>query len=152
MFFFGCIVILFSSCSKSGSSNSSSNWSVNGTNYTAATVTYIATGGEANLSAAATGQTATYANGLVFTFLTAPVSSEQVLITDSMDPNTAFVTVTKLSGTTFTSYMSSTSNTKVSINLANNKVSATFSGALWLHNVTNYSDSVKLTVAKITQN
>lgn len=147
------LTLLLGACKKDKSdSNSADNsWTFKGTNYTAATVVYVDAGSQANLSAGATGATATSADGLVFLFTTPPTSNGQMLITDSLDPNTVVVSVSKLSGSSTTFYSNAETNVQASVNVNGGKVSVSFPGSIWLHNMVNYSDSAQLSVGTITQ-
>lgn len=148
-----CIALLLSACSKSKDStaNSSNTWTFAGKTYTAATVAYVDAGSQANLSAAATGGSVTSADGLVFDFTPPPTSNRQMLITNTNDPNTVLVGVTKLSGTSTIFYVNDVTTTQANVTLNNSKISVTFSGKIWLHNLANYSDSAQLSVGTITQ-
>jgi hypothetical protein len=146
------IILLITACSKKENSVSSSNtWNFSGTTYTAATVAYINAGPEANLSASATGATSTSANGLVFTFIGPPTQSTQMLITNSSDPNTVMVSVSKLSGSTATFYTDDITNIRANVTVNNGKVGISFPGTIWLHNEADYNDSAQLSVGTITQ-
>ncbi|MGZ4118635.1 MAG: hypothetical protein ACXVPY_14200 [Bacteroidia bacterium] len=153
MILYTCITFLLISCSKqSDNSNSSANsWTFAGTSYKAATVTYINGGGAANLSAPASGSTATSANGLIFSFTTPPTTSGQMLITDSNDPNTVLVGVSNLSGTTATFYTNSVTDINANVTVNNGKVSINFAGKIWLHNLSDFNDSAQLSAGTITQ-
>ena len=80
---YSSLALLLGACSKDhgDSSNSGNTWTFAGTTYTAGTVVYVDAGSQANLSAGATGATATSADGLVFLFLPPPTSNGQMLIT-----------------------------------------------------------------------
>jgi hypothetical protein len=149
---YSSLALLLGACSKdhSDSSNSGNTWTFAGTTYTAGTVVYVDAGSQANLSAGATGATATSADGLVFLFLPPPTSNGQMLITDSGDPNTVRVSVSKLSGSSTTFYISGETNVQASVTVSG-KVSASFPGSIWVHNMANYSDSAQLSVGTITQ-
>ena len=150
---YSCIALFIVGCSKNKDSktNSDNTWNFGGTTYTAANVSYINGGSAANLSATATGATATSADGLVFEFATPPVSDGQMLITSSDDPNTILVAVSKLSGTTTTFYTNDVTSTTANVSVSTGKVSVTFPGKIWLHNMTNFSDSAQLSAGTITQ-
>jgi hypothetical protein len=147
------ITFLLVACTKhNDSSNGSANsWTFAGTSYTAATVTYIDAGSVSNLSATATGSTATSANGLVFAFTPPPTSNGQVLITNSNDPNTVLVGVSNLSGTTTIFYTNDVTTTSANVTINGGKVSIHFQGNIWLHNLSNFDDSAQLSVGTITQ-
>lgn len=148
-----CVTFLLIACSKNKDSSSSSadSWTFAGTSYKASTVVYINGGVESNLSAPATGSTATSANGLVFSFTTPPTSSGQMLITNSNDPNTVSVGVTNLSGISTTFYTNSITDINANVAVNNGKISIDFAGKIWLHNILNFSDSAQLSVGTITQ-
>jgi hypothetical protein len=150
---YSTLALLLGACKKdhSDTNNSANTWNFKGTNYTAATVVYVDAGSQANLSAGATGATATSADGLVFLFTTPPTSSGQMLITDSLDPNTVLVSISKLSNGTTTFYSNAETNVQANITVSGGKVSASFAGSIWLHNMNNYSDSAQLSVGTITQ-
>lgn len=147
-----CTIFLLSACSKhNDSGNSSANtWTFGGTSYKAATVVYINAGSAANLSATATGATTTSSNGLTFSFTPPPASSGQVLITNSNDPNTVLVTASILAGTTTTFYLNDVTNINANVTV-NGKVGVNFPGTIWLHNLSNFNDSLQLSVGTITQ-
>ena len=153
MILYGCITLLLISCSKnSDNANSSANtWTFNGTSYKASTVVYINGGGGSNLSAPASGSTATSSNGLIFSFTTPPTISGQMLITNSNDPNTVLVGVSILSGTTTTFYINSLTDIKANVTVNNGKVGINFPGKIWLHNMSDFNDSAQLSVGTITQ-
>jgi hypothetical protein len=153
MILYACITFLLIACSKhSDKSGSSANsWTFAGTSYKAATVTYINAGGAANLSASASGSTATSANGLVFSFTTPPTTSSQMLITNSNDPNTVLVAASNLSGTTATFFTNSATDINANVTVNNGKVSITFAGKIWLHNLSDFNDSAQVSVSTITQ-
>ena len=148
-----CIALFLVGCSKGKDSktNADNTWTFGGANYTAETVSYINGGSVANLSASAFGATSTSADGLVFEFATPPVSNSQIPITNSGDPNTILVTVTRLSGITTTFYSNDVTNVSADVRVSTGKVSVTFPGKIWLHNMTNFSDSAQLSVGTITQ-
>jgi hypothetical protein len=150
---YSCISLLLGACSKKDDSpgSSANTWNFAGTNYSAATVVYINAGAQSNLSASATGATATNANGLVFTFMTPPTSSGQMLITNTIDPNTVLVTASRLSGTTATFYSNDATNTSASVTVNNGKVGISFAGSIWLHNDADHNDSAQLSISTITQ-
>ena len=150
---YSTLALLLGACKKNNDDKGSAanTWNFRGTDYTAATVMYVDAGAQANLSAGATGATATSADGLVFLFLTPPTASGQMPITDTMDPNTVMVSVSKLSGTTTTFYTNAETNVQANITVSGGKVSASFPGSIWLHNMSNYSDSAQLSVGTITQ-
>ena len=147
------LALLLSACKKdhNDSGNASNTWNFKGTDYTAATVVYVNGGSAANLSASATGATATSADGLTFAFTTPPTSSGQLLITDTGDPNTLLVSVSKLSGTTTTFYLNEETNVMANVTVNNGKISVSFPGTIWLHNLANTNDSAQLSVGTITQ-
>lgn len=147
-----CIISLLSACSKkNGSGGSSNTWHFKGTAYTAAQVVYINAGGQANLSATATGATSTSANGLTFSFITPPTTNAQMLITSSFDPNTVLVTASNLTGTTTTFYSNDITSVNANVTLSNGKVGVSFAGSIWLHNESDYNDSAQVSVGTITQ-
>jgi hypothetical protein len=147
------IALLLSACKKdhNDSSNAANTWNFKGTDYTAASVAYVNGGSAANLSAAATGATATSADQLTFGFITPPTSSGQLLITDSGDPNTLLVSVSKLSGTSTTFYLNQETNVMANVTVNNGKISVSFPGTIWLYNLANSNDSAQLSVGTITQ-
>ena len=154
MILYSCIALLFAACSKKDddkSSSSANTWNFAGTNYTAAAVLYVNAGPEADLTATATGTTATNANGLTFTLMPPPTGNAQMLINDSGDPNTVLVTVSKLSGSNTTFYSNAATNTTASVTMNNGKVGISFTGSIWLHNFANYNDSAQLSIGAITQ-
>lgn len=112
---------------------------------------YINGGGGADLSASASGSTSTSANGLTFSFTTPPTASGQMLITNSNDPNTVLVAVSKLSGTTTTFYANGLTDIIANVNVSNGKIGINFPGKIWLHNLFDLSDSAQLSVGTITQ-
>jgi hypothetical protein len=146
-------MFLITACSKHNDSGSSSanSWTFAGTSYKASTVVYINGGGGANLSAPAAGSTSTSANGLVFSFTTPPTSSGEMLITNSNDPNTVLVGVTNLSGTSTTFYTNGATAINANVTVNSGKISIVFAGQIWLHNVSNFSDSAQLSVGTITE-
>ena len=148
------IAALFSACKKSASGGGigTSSWTFGGTSYSAASVVYSTAGGIGELSAGATGATATSTNGLVFTFITIPTASEQALITDTYAMGTVLVETTNTSGSAFTSYTNGPTNVKANITISGGKISAGFPGTIWLHNINNVNDSLPLTVGNISQN
>lgn len=147
-----CLAFLLSACKKDHNDSTGGNtWNFKGTDYTAATVVYINGGSTANLSATATGATATYAEGLTFVFSTPPTSSGQMLITDSGDPNTVLVSISQLSGTTTTFYVNEQTDVMANVNINNGKISVNFPGSIWLHNLANYNDSAQLSAGTIRQ-
>lgn len=148
-----CVTFLLVACSKKSDSSSSSanSWTFAGTSYKASGVVYINGGAEANLSAPAAGSTATSANGLVFSFTPPPTSSGQMLITNSNDPNTVLVGVTKLSGTATTFYTNGITGITANVAVNSGKISIDFPGKIWLHNLSDFSDSAQLSVGTITQ-
>src|SRR5690349_238769 len=121
---YSSLALLLGACKKdhSDSGNAGNTWNFRGTNYTAATVVYVNAGAQANLSAGATGATTTSADGLVFLFLTPPASSGQMLITDSMDPNTVMVSVSKLSNGATTFYTNAETNVQANVTVNGGKV------------------------------
>jgi hypothetical protein len=144
--------LLLLSCKKDNNDNSSANtWKFAGTTYSAAVVIYLDAGSQSNLSATASGYTATDANGLVFTFMTPPTSSTQMLIDDSGDANTVLVSTSKLSGTTTTFYSNDVTNVTANVTVNNGKVGISFPGSIWLHNLANYNDSAQLSIGTITE-
>ena len=150
---YASVTLLLIACSKHNDSDSSAanSWTFAGTSYKASTVVYINGNGGADLSAPAAGSTTTSANGLVFFFATPPTSSGQMPITDSNDPNTVLVSVSNLSGTSTTFYNSSTTNINANVTVNNSKISISFPGKIWLHNVSNFSDSAQLSIGTITE-
>jgi hypothetical protein len=147
-----CIVFFVTACSKKNdNSNSSNSWTFKGVSYKAANVTYINGGSEANLSASATGATSTNSNGLVFTFMTPPTQSSQMLITSTYDANTVLVSTSNLTGTATTFYSNDITNIKANVTVSGGKISITFPGTIWLHNNSNFNDSAQLSVGTITQ-
>jgi hypothetical protein len=147
------LAFLLSACKKDhgDDSNPANTWNFKGTEYTAATIVYVNGGSAANLSATATGATATSADGLTFVFSTPPASSGQMLITDSGDPNTVLVSISKLSGTTTTFYLNQETNVMANVAINNGKISVSFPGSIWLHNLANSNDSAQLSAGTITQ-
>jgi len=147
------LALLLGACKKdkSDSNNSDNSWTFAGSTYKAATVVYVDAGSQANLSASATGATATSADGLTFLFFTPPTSNGQMLITDTGDPNTIMVSASRLSGTNTTFYTSTETNVQASVTVNGGKVSVSFPGSVWVHNMANYSDSAQLSVGTITQ-
>jgi hypothetical protein len=147
------LALLLSACKKDhdDASNAANTWNFKGTTYTAATVMYVNGGSASNLSAGATGATATSADGLTFAFVTPPTSSGQMLITDSGDPNTVMVSTSNLSGTNTTFYLNEETNVMANVTINNGKISVSFPGTIWLHNLSNSSDSAQLSVGTITQ-
>lgn len=145
--------LLLSACKKdhNGSGTGANTWNFKGIDYTAETVVYVNGGSAANLSASATGATAISADGLTFAFTTPPTSSGQLLIADSGDPNTLLVSVSKLSGSTTTFYLNQETNIMANVTVSNGKVSVSFPGTIWLHNLANTNDSAQLSVGTITQ-
>jgi len=150
---YASVTLLLMACSKNKDSVSSgdNSWTFGSTSYKASTVVYINGGGGSNLAASAAGSSSTSANGLVFAFTTPPTSSGQMLITDSDDPNTVMVGVSKLTGNTTTYYMNSTTNVMANVTVNNGKVGVSFAGKIWLYNVSNASDSAQLSVGTITE-
>jgi len=149
-----CLALLvLAACKKDhdDSSNSANTWTFKGTSYTAATVVYVNAGGQANLSAAATGNTATSGDGLAFLFITPPTTSGQMLITDTGDPNTIMVSHAKMSNSSTTFYANGETNVLANVTVSGGKVSVSFPGSIWLHDMANYSDSAQLSVGTITQ-
>ena len=153
IFLYASVTLLLIACGKQNDSiNSAANsWTFDGTSYKASTVVYINAGGAANLSAPAAGSTSTSAIGLVFAFPTPPTSSGQMLITDSNDSNTVLVGVSKLSGTSTTFYTNSATNINANVTVNNGKVGISFPGKIWLHNLSNFSDSAQLSIGTITE-
>jgi hypothetical protein len=146
------LVLLLSACKKDHDDSTAANtWNFKGTDYTAATVVYVNGGSTANLSATATGASATSADGLAFVFATPPSSSGQMLITDSGDPNTVLVSISNLSGTTTTFYLNEQTDVMANVTINNGKISVSFPGSIWLHNLANSSDSAQLSAGTITQ-
>lgn len=138
--------LLLAACKKDhNDGNSPNTWTFYGNTYEAATVTYISTG---NLTAATYGANSI----LMFQFSTPPTSSGEMLITDSGDPNTMVVTVSRSTAGigAFTSYISGKTNVKAHVTV-NGKVAVSFPGSIWIHNWTNYSDSTLLSAGTITQ-
>jgi hypothetical protein len=150
---YASVTLLLMACGKNKDSVGSANnsWTFAGTSYTASTVVYINAGQAANLSAAAAGSTTTSADGLAFLFITPPTSSGQMLITDTDDPNTVMVAASKLSGTSTTFYINGTTNIQANVTVNNGKISISFPGKIWLHNMANFSDSAQLSIGTITQ-
>jgi hypothetical protein len=149
---YSCIGLLSVACKKNNSDNSSANtWHFAGKAYSAAAVIYLDAGGQSNLSATASGYTATSAEGLVFTFMTPPTSSTQMLIDDSGDANTVVVSTSKLSGTTTTFYSNDVTNVTANVTVNNGKVGVSFPGNIWLHNLADYNDSAQLSISTITE-
>jgi hypothetical protein len=148
-----CLALLFAACKKDhdDSSNSANTWTFKGNTYKAATVVYVDAGGQANLSAGATGATATSADGLAFLFNTPPTTSGQMLITDTGDPNTIMVSTSNLTGSLSTFYLNGETNVQANVTVSGGKVSVSFPGSIWLHDMANYSDSAQLSVGTITQ-
>jgi hypothetical protein len=140
------LALLPGACKKdqNGSGNSPNAWTFNGNTYQAATVTYSNYG---NLTAATYGATCM----LMFDFTTPPTSSGEMLITDSGDPNTVVVSVgTSTFGVGSALYASGKTNVKTNVTV-NGKISVGFPGSIWVHNRTNYSDSIRLSAGTITQ-
>src|SRR5262245_38510514 len=79
------LALLSGACKKDhdDKNDSANTWNFKGTTYTAAAVLYVNGGSTANITAEATGTTATSADRLTFVFTTPPTSSGQLLITDS---------------------------------------------------------------------
>jgi hypothetical protein len=136
---------------KEDSNTAANTWTFKGTNYTAATVDYINGGSTANLIAVATGATATSTDQLTFGFTTSPTSSGQLPITDSADPNTLLVSISKSTGTSTTFYLNGETNVKADVTVNNGKISVSFPGTIWLYNLSNSSDSAQLSAGTITQ-
>ncbi|HEV7620125.1 MAG TPA: hypothetical protein VGO09_00255, partial [Flavisolibacter sp.] len=126
-------------------------WTFAGKSYKAASVAYINGGSESNLSASASGSTSNNSNGLVFTFITPPTQSTQMLITNTNDPNTVFVSTSNLTGTTTTFYSNDVTTIKANVTVNNGKIGISFPGTIWLHNDSNFNDSAQLSVGTITQ-
>jgi len=147
------LAFLLSACKKDhdNSGSAANSWNFKGTTYTAATVVYVNGGSVANLSAIATGATATSEDRLVFEFSTPPASSGQMPITDSGDPNTVLVSISKLSETGTTLYLNTETNVMANVDIRNGKISASFPGTIWMHNLANYYDSAELSVGTVTQ-
>jgi len=150
---YASMALVLMACSKNKDSvgTADNSWTLGNTSYKASTVVYISGGGEANLAASAAGSSTTSANGLVFAFNTPPTSSGQMLITDSDEPNTVMIGVSKLSGTTTTFYMNSTTNVNANVTVNNGKVGISFPGKIWVYNVSDVSDSAQLSIGTITQ-
>jgi hypothetical protein len=74
-----------------------------------------------------------------------------MLITNTGDSNTVMVTTSNLTGTVTTFYTNDITNVKASITVNSGKVSATFPGKIWLHNVMNFGDSAQVSVGTIKQ-
>ena len=149
---YSCIFLLITSCSKKDNSAGSSNsWTFAGKSYKAASVSYINGGSESNLSASASGSTSNNSNGLVFTFITPPTQSTQMLITNTNDSNTVFVSTSNLTGTTTTFYSNDVTTIKANVTVTNGKIGISFPGTIWLHNDSNFNDSAQLSVGTITQ-
>ena len=149
---YSSLILSITACSKKDNSVSSSNmWNFSGNSYKAANVSYINGGSEANLSASATGASTTSSNGLVFTFITPPTQSTQMLITNSNDANTVMVSTSNLSGNTTTFYTNDITNIKANVTVNNGKVGISFPGTIWLHNDSDFNDSAQLSVGTITQ-
>lgn len=147
------LALLLSACKKDHdeSGSAANTWNFKGTTYTAASVDYVNGGSTANLTAGATGATATSADGLTFAFTTPPTNSGQLLITDTGDPNTLLVSVSKLSGTTTTFYLNGETSVMANVTVNNGKISVNFPGTIWLYNLSNANDSAELSVGTITQ-
>jgi hypothetical protein len=149
---FLCLALLLGACKKNhdDKGGGGNTWTFKGTTYQAGSVTYSSSFGVAELSASATGATSTSVDALVFEFPSAPTSSGQFLITDTGDPNTMRVAVTKLSGGVATGYYSGETTVKADVNV-NGKVSVSFPGNIWLYNIANSSDSAQLSTGTITE-
>ncbi len=147
------LALLLGACKKdkSDSNTADNSWTFKGVTYQAATVGYENAGAQANLTASATGATTTSADGLTFVFTTPPTTNGQMLITDSQDPNTVVVGVSNLSGTNTTLYLSEETTVKADVSVSSGKVSVSFPGTIWLHNLANANDSAQLSVGTITQ-
>jgi len=59
--------------------------------------------------------------------------------------------VSKLSGTTTTFYLNEETNVMANVTVNNGKISVSFPGTIWLHNLANTNDSAQLSVGTITQ-
>lgn len=142
------LALLLGACKKDKSdSNSADNsWTFKGTTYKASTVMYVNGGPQANLSASTSS-----ADGLAFVFTTPPTTNGQMLITDSGEPNTLLVSTSTLFGTNTTFYLSQETTVKADVSVSTGKVSVSFPGTIWLHNLANSNDSAQLSVGTITQ-
>lgn len=150
---YASVTLLLMACSKNKDSvgSADNSWTFGSTSYKASSVVYMNAGDAANLAASAAGSSTTSANGLVFAFTTPPTSSGQMLITDTDDPNTVMIGVSKLTGNTTTYYMNTTTNVMANVTVNNGKVGISFPGKIWLYNVSNVSDSAQLSIGTITQ-
>jgi hypothetical protein len=153
MILFASVIFLLSSCSKDNKStnNSGNTWTFGNTTYTGTLVTYVNAGDESNLASTATGYTATSSNSIIFTFINPPTSSGQIPITNSADPNTVMVSTSNLTGTTTTFYDCDVTGVMASVTISGGKISVTFPGKIWLHNIQNFNDSAQVSVGTITQ-
>jgi hypothetical protein len=148
---YSCLLVLFA-CKKSKDNNSSpSTWTFDGTTYTASSVTYLTSGNAANLDASAQGNTSTLQNGLVFAFATAPTANGQMLISNTNAPNTVLAGITIVSNGANTFYANDPTNVYANVAIQNGKISVSFPGTIWLHNMANHADSAQLSVGTITQ-
>jgi len=149
---FSCLALLFYACKKHNDNNDStaSSWTFGGVTYKAETVVYDNTG-QASLSASALGGGSGSGSGLSFLFSTTPTTNGQVLITDSGLPNTVGVGVSTFSGINTKYYVSDATNVKANITITNGKISVSFPGTIWMHNLANSADSAQLSVGTITQ-
>jgi hypothetical protein len=151
---YSCLALLLGACKKDHDDNTShaaNTWTFKGTTYKTEMVSYVNSGIHGTLFAGATGGTATSADGIYFTFTPAPTSSVQMLITNSGDPNTVMVEITKLVGVSSTNYRNAETDVQATVSINSGKVSITFPGTIWLHNMSNYPDSAQLSVGTITQ-
>lgn len=143
--------LLFCACKKPNDNNDSaaSSWTFGGITYKAETVVYDNT--SSSLSASVFGSRSGPKGGLSFVFVTPPASNSQMLITNSSLPNTVGVGVSTLSGTTTTYYISGETNVNANITITNGKISVSFPGTIWMHNLANSADSLQLSIGTIRQ-
>ena len=147
-----CLALLLGACKKDHDNDAKTNtWTFNGTTYTAATVVYVDAGPQANLSAAATGNTATSGDGLTFLFVPPPTTSGLMLISDTGDPNTIMVSHARMSNGSTDFYVSGETDIQANVTVNGGKVSVSFPGSIWLNNMSNYDDSAQISVGTITQ-
>ena len=146
-----CFALLFCACKKHNDNNDSttSSWIFGGITYNAETVLYDSA--LRNLSALKYGGRSGPKGAVSFGFATAPTGNGQMLITNSSLPNTVGVGASTLSGTTTTYYISGETNVNANIMITNGKISVSFPGTIWMHNLGDPNDSVQLSVGTITQ-
>jgi hypothetical protein len=150
---YSCLLLLLLACKKNDNNNSasSSSWTFAGKNYTASSVAYVVSGNVANLDATAAGGSAYLSSGLLFAFAVPPTASGQMLITNTNAPNTVLAGITIVSQGTNTFYANDPTNVSANVTVQNGKVSVSFPGTIWLHNMANHADSAQLSVGTITQ-